>query len=94
MSYESMAREAIGCDFPECPDNFDDSGVMRNAIIRNNDIAAFCRTHSALLLNEGVNLRLLKDVQREWLARGGRGAKEDEKEAHQRRVREFIAGLK
>ena len=95
MSYESMAREEFGCDFPNgCEKNFDTTDGARVAAIRDGDIVAFCHEHSVHLIAKGVNLRVLKVVRKEWNALHGRKSKPELSELEARREQEFIASLK
>ncbi|MES2213667.1 MAG: hypothetical protein V4473_02400 [Patescibacteria group bacterium] len=65
MSYESMAREDVECDFPPCSKEFWKKPGENNAIVKNGKILAFCRTHSMLLSERGVVLRPLADIHAE-----------------------------
>ncbi|MBI3633666.1 MAG: hypothetical protein HY226_05235 [Candidatus Vogelbacteria bacterium] len=71
MSYASMARDAVRCDFPDCYKEFDDRPGKKVARIKKDgwcgrdEVIAFCTEHCARLTAEGVVLRTLRVVHDE-----------------------------
>ncbi len=100
MSYESMAREAVSCDFPGCDKEFDGRLGRRVARIKKNgwagedEVIAFCAEHCARLESEGVVLRVLKEVHDE-MTEAKEGPIRRRMEAEQiAREKKFIEDLK
>ncbi len=94
MSYESMAKEEVSCDFPGCGSDFYSAPEARVAIIKDGQILAFCRKDSDRLIAEGVELRTLHEIhteQKEAREAPARLRREREQIA---REREFIQSLK
>ena len=95
MSYESMAREAVSCDFPGCDKEFD---MAKNAkcarVDRDGEIVTFCRKHSKWLSDEGVNLRVLSEIHREMTDRDNKIVHEREEKETAARERAFIDRMK
>jgi len=96
MSYSSMAREAVACDFPYCGKEYEQTEGALCALPQPGSqyCMAFCMEHSLRLINEGVSLRSLKDIREETAAR--KQAKIDANMAVIRRSteEEFIKKLK
>jgi len=65
MSYESMARDDFRCDFPGCNSDFYDAPNAKVAIIKNNQVLAFCKKDSDRLIAEGVQLRTIEEIHTE-----------------------------
>lgn len=94
MSYESMWRDEVRCDFPGCGDDFDTAKNARVAIVVDGKIMAFCSKHSRRLAEEGISLRVLSEIHqelREILERLQGERRRMEREA---RERVFIQELK
>lgn len=95
MSHESMARREVCCDFPsDCPKNFDTTDGAPVAALRNKEIVAFCAEHSAFLIDKGVRLRPLEQVQAEYNALHGIPTQPSTAELAGRHERVFIDSLK
>ncbi len=94
MSYESMTKEDVRCDFPSCPRDFDTREGALNALVRDGRILAFCAEHSNRLLEEGVGLKNIRDIQRERQAVKDADERAKMQSAQDLRERAFIQSLK
>lgn len=86
MSYKSMARDGICCDWPGHRDvNFDMREGARCAALQNGEVVAFCSEHSRELRARGVNLRTLQQIHAERQQRKDPGTEQA--------LQEFIRSL-
>ncbi|MBI3632430.1 MAG: hypothetical protein HY225_03210 [Candidatus Vogelbacteria bacterium] len=100
MSYESMARDAVCCDFPGCDKDFDDRLSKKVARTRKDgwcgrdEVVAFCSEHCARLTAEGVVLWTLKEIHNE-MTEAKEGPERRRREVERiAREKKFIEDLK
>lgn len=95
MSYSSMAKDEVRCDFPDCDNDFDDSNGAKVAMIdKSGEIIAFCKEHCKRLISEGIGLRVLAEIHKKITDR--ENAVERKRENREQTAREsaFIKKLK
>ena len=91
MSFDSMAREEFGCDYLECPRNFDSTPGHENALIMTDGtIKAFCAKHCEKLKAEGFRLVALSEIHELMEKRKAATARKNTEE----RERKFLEDLK
>lgn len=94
MSYESMVREEMCCDYPGCRGNWDTTRGARVAIVKEDEILSFCTEHAKVLLAKGVKLRPIDVIHAECMEAKERPRREASKRARIERERRFIESLK
>ena len=95
MSYSSMAWDDICCDFPGCNKEFDKTNGAKIAMIdKGGHVIAFCGEHSRRLKSEGVELRVLAEINREMEDRRLGIDRERNERERMTREKNFINKLK
>jgi hypothetical protein len=65
MSLKKIARVDVSCDFPLCKRDYDQTKGKPVAKIYHGCCMAFCKRHSKLLVDAGIELRPIVEVQAE-----------------------------
>ncbi len=63
MSHQSAAQADVSCDFPLCEGDYDKTEGRSVAKIYRGCCVAFCEQHSKVLVDAGIELRPIGDVQ-------------------------------